>query len=233
MLRFWTYIFSLFFLGSLGLYIEHLFHKQEVSLLKQWIACIPIGDQKLIVLNVMKPSDVGKEAVKKNEEVVHEDEDYMKQIAHVRVPQDALLSDVSKPSLETEVQEQEMQMAYKEHLAHISDVLREINHAEKSARMLARLELAQLRVAGPLSNYMQQLVTSLLVRYCSDEGKLLHTDFDEHVVSDITKALALIKDELDADTGSASHEGVDFTQVQRRVQRHAYNSTLKKVLADA
>lgn len=233
MQRFWTYIFSLFFLGSLALYIEHLFHKQEVSLLKQWIACIPIGDQKLIVLNVMKPSVVGKEAAQKNEEQIEENENYMKQIAHVRVPHDTLLSDVSKPSLEAEDQEKEMQIAYKEHLAHISEVLRAINHTEKSARMLARLELAQLRVAGPLSNYMQQLVTSLLVRYCSEEGKLLHTDFDEHVVGDIAKALALIEHELEGDAVSESNEHIDFTHVQRRVQRHAYNSTLKKVLADA
>ncbi|MGE0010469.1 MAG: hypothetical protein AB7F19_00720 [Candidatus Babeliales bacterium] len=238
MQRFWPYIFCLFFIGAIGLYIGHASRSEEISLLKQLIMYMPYTVEKNVIVYNVDPQVTDQEVAENSAAL--DLKDHMKQIAHVHVPQVSQESRVSKPSLNDAQHEndehEKLATAYKQHLEHACTVLRAINHKEKTVRIFARLELGDLRVAGPLCKYMQELINSLLVRYCDDAGKLQHSDSDEHVVADVEKAVALLEQEL-AVTSIAvavdALERVDFTQVQRRVQRHAYNGALKKMFSKA
>lgn len=267
----WLYLFSLLLIGSLGLCVGHISRSGEVSILKEWVSYIPSVIEKPVLvlqfvplpfMNVARRSSLACLNQQENVLVAQNQTqqgaqpqevqaavgvdtnlstNHMKQIAHVHVPQNNNLSDVSKPLSDERVNaldgsqdqlddQRELSAEYKKHLEHVCTLLRSINHAQKPVRMLARLELAQVRVAGPLGKYMQGLVTSLLVRYCNEDGKLLHCEHDQLVEDDITKAIVLLQAELQDEKGWGQIARVEFAPIQRRVQRHAYNGALKAVL---
>ncbi len=219
MQRIWHYLFCLLLMGALGLGIGHYGREQEVSLLKEWLSTVPTVIEKPVVVLQFVRLPYEKVDAKISVDSVPTDTDYMEQIAHVP---EARLPDVSM-SFEKDV-------AYTEHLQHVCRVLRSINHDEQAVRVLARLELAQLRVAGPMGKYIQHLATSLLVRYCKDDGRLQHCAHDPTVQADIEKAIALLEHELEHKDGFELFGRVDFAPVQRKVQRNAYNEKLRTVL---
>ncbi len=219
----WQYIFCLLLVGFLGLGIGYYSRDQEVSILREWLRTVPaVIEKPLVVLQVASTSIASppENDLKISVDSVPIDTDHMKQIAHVPMPEDRL-PDVSMSF--------SYAGAYVADLQYVSNILKSINHDEQEVRMRARLELAQISIAGPMGKYIQHLVTSLLVRFCKDDGALCSFDDDPAIEHDLEKAIALLEKEMENTEGFEQFARADFTPVQRRVQRNAYNEKLRSL----
>lgn len=225
MQRIWQYIFCLLLMGVLGLGIGHYSRDQEVSMLKEWLRAVPAVIEKPVVMLQVVHMPYPISSVKDTKisvDSVPTDTDHMKQIAHVSMPE-ACLPDVSM-SLEC-------MNAYNQDLQHVSKILKAVNHAHKDMRMHARLALAELSIAGPLGRYVESLANALLVRFCKDDGALYHFDYDQTVQRDIESAVALLEQEMAHTEGIEQFKRIEFSPLQRRVQRNAQNEKLRVQIA--
>lgn len=240
-----TYVFSLLLIGIFGLCLGHMSCLSQITILKDVFNQVPVVHEKevivykyvpLPVLPTNNPTSCAQvngtnapiNAIQVPQAIaLQETTNYMKQVAHVQVPQNSL-SDVSKTldKPESNVRNRQLIALYQNHLKQVMHVLKGVNHAHKAVRMRARLELAHLRVAGPLGRYVHSLADELLVRYCHGDGKLAHYDYDNVVQKDIENALEKLQEECSKGQLWGNVPSQESWPFARKVQQHPYNKQL-------